>query len=389
MKKLGILTYHSSINEGAMLQAYALQKICQEKFSHIRVEIINYESFSAQKRDFLNCFKTRKNFKSVLAYLMRFYRLSQFKKKYFSLGNKQLVSDDYEKSIQFLNQQNYDGIMVGSDEVWKIIQGKYTARKFPNIYWLDNKIKAKKFAYAASANKTNLETLDLETKKFLQNSFKSYSLIGVRDRITYKIVSNFTARSNNLFKVINPTLLLDSLDKKQLKKKLEAHNFDFNKKTLILNLNSSQIVRITTNFFRKHNWQVVSVTEYSSYADINFVGILDPLEWVSLIDHCHFYLTERFHGTIFSILSEIPFLAIEYQSKFTQTRSRKIQGLLEDLQLTENLFTYQPDFVKKDLEDKLEYVWNNTDFSHAKSVIETQRKSSLDYLQKIGEELCL
>ena len=125
-----------------MLQAYALQEVCQKKFPNVRVEVINYESLSAKKRDLLNCFKDSQDIGSIIAQLMRFFRLDRFKKKYFFLGNKQLISDDYEKSILFLNKQNYDGIIVGSDEVWKIRKENYTARKFPSIYWLNNKIKA-------------------------------------------------------------------------------------------------------------------------------------------------------------------------------------------------------------------------------------------------------
>ena len=40
MKNIGILTYHYSTNYGGVLQAYALQKVIEEK--GFNVEIINY-----------------------------------------------------------------------------------------------------------------------------------------------------------------------------------------------------------------------------------------------------------------------------------------------------------------------------------------------------------
>ena len=42
--KIGIITFHASLNCGSMLQAYALKHILEEKY-HNEVEIINYSNF--------------------------------------------------------------------------------------------------------------------------------------------------------------------------------------------------------------------------------------------------------------------------------------------------------------------------------------------------------
>ena len=391
MKKLGILTYHYSINEGAMLQAYALQEECQRIFPDFQVEMINYESLAAKRRDLLNCFKKPLTLKSVTANIRRLRNLSLFKEKIFSFGSKQLVSDDYEDCIRFINQQNYDGIIVGSDEVWKIRKKSASAvRKFPNIYWLSNSLNAKKFSYAASANKTNYKKLDSKIKSFITQSFKSYSLIGVRDQLTYELVLNCLSETDKVFKVADPTLLINQFNYRPIEDKLKERKFDFSKFTVILNLEVPDLCRTATSFFKERGWQVISVTAYSDYADINFVDVLDPLEWVSIINHCHFYVTERFHGTIFSISKKVPFLAIDRSKKIDKSKTSKLQSLLDDFQLTENLFTYvENSFSEEELWKKLEYALKDTDFSHVDDLIDSYRRQSLEYLRKIGVELCL
>lgn len=389
MKKIGILTYHYSINEGAMLQAYALQKVCKRVFPSAQVEIVNYESFNAKKRDLLNCFDKPRTAQSILVKLRRVQVLSRFKEDYFCFSGKRLVSDNYEKSIEFLNAQNYDGIIVGSDEVWKIPVGKDAIRKFPNVYWLDDKLKAKKFSYAASANKTDYKNLELNAKNFVQQSFESYSLISVRDRLTSAIVLDLLPNTNKVFKVVDPTLLMD-FEQKPVEEKLRKRGFNFNKPTVILNLKTQKVSRVAAQFFRERGWQIIGVTAYSHYADINFVDILDPLEWASIIARCQFSLTDRFHGTIFSIYGKVPFLALEKNQSFDYFKTSKLHSLLEDLQLSENIFVYRnKDFSKEALCEKLEYALNNTNFSGVDEIVNLYRKQGLEYLQKVGNTLCL
>jgi len=388
MKKIGILTYHYSINEGAMLQAYALQEVCKKIFPDAQVEMVNYESFNAKKRDLLNCFNKPRTRQSVLAQLRRIQSLSRFKENYFSFSGKRLVSDDYEKSLQFLNAQNYDGIIVGSDEVWKIPLGKGAIRKFPNVYWLNNKLKAKKFSYAASANKTDYKNLEASSKDFIQQSLESYSLIGVRDQLTNTMVLDLLPDTDKVFKVIDPTLVIEEFEQKPIKEKLIKRGFDFNKPTVLLNLKTQKISCAVAQFFRERGWQVISVTVYCHYADINFVDILDPLEWASIIALCQFSVTDRFHGTIFSVRGKVPFLAIEKNQNFDYFKTSKLYSLLEDLELSENMFVYRSkNFSQEALYEKLEYALKNTNFSHVNEIVQLYRKQGLEYLQKVGAAL--
>ena len=49
--KLGILTFHRTINEGSLLQAYCLQWLIQSYFADSQVEIIDYQRFDTLIRE--------------------------------------------------------------------------------------------------------------------------------------------------------------------------------------------------------------------------------------------------------------------------------------------------------------------------------------------------
>jgi len=392
MKKIGILTYHYSINEGAMLQAYALQEVCQQLFADARIEMIDYQSFAAQKRDFFKCFEQPLKFDAVWANWQRWRRLRDFKQKYFNLSAERFVGDSYAKSLDFINRQNYDGIIVGSDEVWKIILGKDSVRKFPNVYWLNNKIKAKKFAYAASANKTDYQNLPPETIRLMRDSLESYELVAVRDRFTQKMMRSVLDTSklddNKYFKVIDPTLLIGSWQDRPVKEKLVKKGLDLERPTVIFNLENKRTSRTAAAFFRERGWQIISVTAYCPDADINYIDDFDPIEWVSAIAHCQFSVTERFHGTIFSVLGKVPFLAIEKNPRFDYFGTSKLKSLLQDLDLTDNLFVYKgKDFSEAALTEKLTYILEHNDFSHLDPLLAAYRQSGREYLQRV-EALC-
>ena len=48
MVKVGILTYHRSLNYGAVMQAYCLAEEIQKRFPDVSVEIVDYMSKSEE-----------------------------------------------------------------------------------------------------------------------------------------------------------------------------------------------------------------------------------------------------------------------------------------------------------------------------------------------------
>ena len=83
-----------------------------------------------------------------------------------------------------------------------------------------------------------------------------------------------------------------------------------------------------------------SLYKKNKYCDINLVHELNPLEWADCYRFFDFCLTDRFHSTIFSIKNKIPFMAVEYPSKYKGVNRGKIVDLLTKLDKMENHFFY-------------------------------------------------
>lgn len=384
MKKIGILTFHYSINEGAMLQGLALMKVCQRLFTDAKVELINYEIPSTRKRDFKNCFSPPRTIISIYSQLKRYRRLTHFKENYLGLNGNKYISSNYSDSIDYINSQNYDTIFVGSDEVWKVVTGKKD-RPFPNAYWLSPKLGSKKIAYAASANKTKLKTLSDENRQIIKECLDNFNMIGVRDDFTYNLVETILPNTDNLQKVADPTLIVneEDLPKPDLANKLKKVGFNFKKPSVVINANSSVISDLSTEYFRQKGWQVVGITKYCKNADINLVGKLNPLEWISVLNHCQFSVTDRFHGTIFSLREQVPFISVEVSDNFYKTKASKLKNLLSDFKMEDHLLLCaNQDFSEDKFIQHIERLVEEADLSEVDSKIRALKSNSLEFLKK-------
>lgn len=385
MKKIGVLTFHYSINEGAMLQGIALKEVCQRLFSDAKVELINYEIPVTRKRDFKHCFERPRSISSIYSQLERYRRLNAFKNNSLGLNGERLDSSDYIQSADFINKQNYDIIIVGSDEVWKVVSGKKD-RPFPNVYWLGKEIHTNKVSYAASANKTKLDKLSDEDKSRIKESLQQYQFIGVRDEITYNLVDSVITDNHKLQKVADPTLIVDDgdLPKPDITDKLRKAGYDPSKPAVLINANP-KISNISADYFHKKGWQVVGVTKYCQGADVNLVGKLNPFEWISALSHCQFSVTNRFHGTIFSIRERVPFVSVEVSDNYFKTNASKLKNLLKDFDMEDHLYLCSPkEFNKKDFINKIDEKMESSDLSQIGEKISALKENSLQFLRQLS-----
>jgi len=379
MKKIGILTYHSSINEGAMLQAYALQKVLKNHFSgqNVVVDMVDYQSKSANHRDFVNC--RSKNIKILIKRLRRFLRLKKWQKKNFDLSSQQYIGDDFELSQKFVREENYDVLIVGSDEIWKVFE-KNNLRGFPNMYWLAGDLGAKKLSYAASAHKTQLKKLSAEKKDKMKEILSDFTHIAVRDEITFDMVKELLPQKE-IFRVLDPTFLypFDNTPLPNLFKKLP-------KKYAVVNIENKEMSSIVVPFLKSKGFFTVSVSNYNAFVDCNLLDKLNPLEWVSIYKAASFSVTDRFHGSIFSIKNTLPFLSINH-AKTHDNGESKMKDLLQRFDLDVDCFidTNDKNFEEKKsmLLSKLESLIDYKYSEETKKSIDRQIKASKEYLRQI------
>lgn len=306
--KVGILTYHSAHNYGAVLQCYALQEYLKSlghevvvvdyrpKYFHYGL-FVWYNWLSANpvkmvKKLMFQCkiFKTQK--KRIDAFV-------SFIRKRLNLMSLNLNA----------SQDDIDCFVFGSDQIW----GKHKGL-FDPIYFGDFKAAKghKLISYAASAS---LKSLTADEMKKVSNWLKSFSAIMVREQSLQSLLSPLTEKNVSI--VIDPTLLLSSTQWNNIAVPPGKER----PYLLIYQMRSNLLVyQISKAMADKHGLQIVELV--TSIDDVNrpykTVNTASPEEFVGWLCDASFVVTNSFHGTAFSLI---------YKKKFVSVKQNEISDL--------------------------------------------------------------
>ena len=180
--KIGILTFHRSINYGAFMQCYSLSQRLKRDFPQHTIEVIDYTSGKIQS--YYDKQIENSPASTALKLTQRYEAFRQVLNT-LPLSSRQLVGDSCEEVMQWLNEE-YDVVIVGSDAVWNWI-----IRGFPNPYFLKD-YKGLKLSYAASAHGQSFRAMTAEQKTYLKEAFSDFYYLGVRDSNTEAMVTTLT-----------------------------------------------------------------------------------------------------------------------------------------------------------------------------------------------------
>lgn len=380
-KKIGILTYHHVLNEGAMMQTYSLMQAIKKYFPEYEIQIIDYRPIKIVLKEYLRTFFPRK-IKIFFRALKRFYIFERFMYNNFPLSHT-IYTNNYLTASRAIKGQ-YCAIIVGSDEVWKISEGLF-CRKFPNIYWLPGNLGALKFSFAASANQTELKNFTSTQKEWLYNSLISFSLISVRDNRTLNLITDLCLNKHgSVFKIPDPTFMLDLPDL-DLSELLKQNGLDVQKPMVAVILKDIKISRQIYEYFKSLDYQVVALSVNNDYADVNLLGKLNPLQWACVFKYFKFCVTHRFHGVIFSLKNKIPFLAMDDFFDYGENIS-KMKDLLDSLDMGEHycsLSSFNISFLNALVLGRLEFQ-EKIDLDEK---LDEMRNECFDYLCKIKKSM--
>lgn len=322
MRKIGILTFHRSINYGAFLQALSLQENLQERLVNSDIEIIN---FNTVKMELFYIFDIVRDPKSILKKLCLY---KNFKEglQLLNTSTKCIISGSEEKIIRYINA-TYDTVIVGSDEVWKI---NYQ-RKFPNAFWLSDRIQCEKLSYAASANRTDFSMLSNSEKSEIQKRLNEFKYIGVRDENTKFELEKIT--SNTIYKNPDPTILYSIPDMKDsVREHLESkYKLDLEEPIIAVMTKNRKIFQMYKDAF-KHA-QIINLGQHNKYAD-RFIYDLNPIEWANSFSFFDLCVTRLFHGTIFSLKQKCEFITVDHETYYKDNIC-KTYDLLNDIGISE------------------------------------------------------
>lgn len=356
--KIGILTFHNSINNGAVIQCYSLCKELRKRFPNVQVEVVDYRMPKIDKQYvsfWRRCISTSSvitNIKRVINGLLHYrsfeketVRTQVFRsvQNMLPLSAEKVVSDDPEPLFSYLNE-HYDIIIAGSDAIWN-----YNARGFPNPYFLDDSISCPKLSYAASCYGMNYESVPQEHKIKIKQILDSYCFLGVRDGESEKFASHMGC-VQQVTHTCDPTVFLDindlPVDEQALREKLTKKGFDFNRPTIGVMGNDLMCDMVRKMYGKQY--QIAVLYNYCKKADVNLYD-LTPYEWAFVFRYFKLTFTTFFHGTMLSLRNGTPVVCIALETDYSKTHMTKVEDFLIRVGLCDCYFT--TDYKTKNLQE--------------------------------------
>lgn len=361
--KIGILTHYDVNNQGAQLQMYALYKELEE-LGHepiVLTYVKNYDFDKVKKLTY------QPSIKSVPTYLKEYlikrglgstihnYRKLESNKKFRKYNFK---FDNYATA-------DIDMAIVGSDEVFSIPMGV-------NMMMYGHCVNTNKIiSYAPSFGQTNINTIEqYHAKNLVKSGLDNFVELSARDENTKNVIKELTDRDATI--VCDPVILYDF-------KKIKVNFKTPNKKYLVVyaydyNMTDSKEVNAIKEYAKRHNLITVSPGTYHKWCDKNIA--CNALEWIEIFRNAECVITDTFHGTIVSAITDTP-MAVMVRNTLN---SNKLNYLLEKLSITDRK-------LNEITNEELEKIFNRSyDKNKVNFEIHKLRNDSLKYLTNAIEK---
>ena len=222
--KIGILTFQNAHNWGAILQLYALKTYLENQGYNVKV--INYinpfieKNYSKKIKIDLKAKNIKSFLREIKKTINKIYTGKQRIEKWnlFNsfIQNEILNNDDKVYKKEDIEKLDLDYIICGSDQIWN----PFLTGGLDEVYFGTNNKKAKKISYAASMGIKELPN-DEEVK--FKNYIKNLNYISVRENTLKKYIEQFTDKE--VYKVLDPTLLIDKSEYLKIEKKIDLKNY--------------------------------------------------------------------------------------------------------------------------------------------------------------------
>ena len=363
-KKTAIITFHAAHNYGSNLQAFALQQVIMSL--GCTNEIINLRT--PCQKDVYSVFTKRKGLKYILKnlshliYFKSLYKAHQRFEEF--IKNKLILTDEFESCEEIKRANlNFDYYIAGSDQIWNPIPSD-----FDWAYYLTFVNKGKKISYAPSFGQLS-SVGDEHTTRRIAKELSQFDVISVREQGAADNVKRLLGIEPKI--VLDPTMLLPKgqwLELIKHKKRIIEGDYIFFY-TLFADKERLDIVKKVSN---ELNIPIV-ISNFSNQYDVinSFKKCYDagPLEFLTLIRDAKLVVASSFHGTVFSVLLNTPFYAINGM------KDARIRTLLETLQLENREITMNG------IQAKCRSSYD-IDFGKVDEILEREREASIGYLKE-------
>jgi hypothetical protein len=374
--KIGILTQPLYNNYGGILQNYALQKTLKDMGHEVWTIDRRYKDIplyikygSIAKRIAKNILGhkvpirmwiTKKEEEKIATHTHRFVNenIRQTKDVYSTKG-----------IIQTQRQHNFDAFIIGSDQVWRPQYSPCLTNYF--LDFVENDRNVKKIAYGASFGVDCWEYSKKDTNKCARLA-KKFDAISVRENSAIDLCKRYLGVK--AVQVLDPTLLLDKtkyihlVEKDHIPKsrgKLFVYILDRSKE-------KDEIVKEISNYKKIEPFEVMPTENFSDVGKKKLEQCIFPpvTEWLRAFIDAEYIITDSFHGTVFSIIFEKPFIAIGNEDRGLT----RFSSLLNLFQLEKRLINYKGKNMDYSIIDE------EIDYSLVNSLLQKEKDKSINFL---------
>jgi hypothetical protein len=380
--KILILTLSLRNNYGGILQAYALQTVLKRMGHDVVTDSKPYKNTFIIRRiagvlkRIIFKYVLRKNINDSIFFPFLFSRiLNTINRHTLRFVKENISTVDFfkgRKRPDIKTVKTYDTIIVGSDQVWR--------KQYSNVpaHLLDftKDMNIKRIAYAASFGMDDLSEYTPKLIKRTARLAKQFDAISVREDSGISLCKRYW--NVEAIHLLDPTLLLDKIDYMQLVKYDGKYVFPSQGDLFVYILDRTkekqQIVNQISSTLHLSAFEIQPAFMPTNLKELDKHTYPPVTQWLQSFMDAKFIVTDSFHGTVFSILFNKPFIVIGNMKRGLA----RFSSLLKSFNLENRL-------VASSCKEHVinEIIFNKIDWNSINSIISCKRKDSIHFLNKI------
>ncbi|WAT23980.1 polysaccharide pyruvyl transferase family protein [Aerococcus urinaeequi] len=365
--RIGIVTLHGYNNYGNKLQNYALKVTLEKLQFEVDTTVIEEKNVQRKREHDLivkKMIRSPKEFPSIVSKLLKRKATSNQSKSKYAILREEMFKDFSNKYLNeiFFSLENgedtskikgYSYFVTGSDQVWNpLYYGKLP------IYFLTFTEKNKRIAYAPSISHDTLPNL---YKKEYRKWLEEMASISIREDAGKEIIKELSGRDVPV--LMDPTLLLKKEEWIGISKKSKYEPEEGYLLTYFLGDPEEKIANLIKNLAMERNLRIINLGDSNNQTFEN-----GPSEFISYINNANAFFTDSFHGIVFSIILQTPFVAFKRKYSGPSMYSR-IDTLLRKF-----------DFKNREIEN-FDEDYFSMDFKNSTEILESEYQKSILYLK--------
>ena len=339
--KIGLLTYHHSMNYGAVLQTYATCRVLKE-LGH-EVELIDFRH-------------PEKASNWSLPFYFKVKAFNRFKSLHYAPYSKYIDTIEQLRLRRF----DYDCIMVGSDQTWN----PNISREKRLAYFLSfGSDECKRISFASSFGVSAWPEKYFEDIPLIRKALESFSAISVREKTGQLLLKETFGVDSTV--VLDPTLF--HKDYKELIGEVKETEDVI---CCLLHRPEKQLKKVRELDAYLHTKGKVISTIWP-VRGLNYVYPPSIESWLKYIAGAKFVVTDSFHGVAFSLVFNREFVVITPDIG----KNSRLKDLMDTLGLS-NRYYYDTDVI-----DYEKLISSKIDYQKVNELLQREREYSWRFLK--------